>query len=117
MDETNLKLVGDHPLSYSNWSAPQYIATSGVSSECELPDWGVFSFESKVSGTELKEEVGEVGEVSDARNSRMRERSPARLVNIRGSNKLFASRARYFTRLALFFRDAKPQYVLPNRYH
>ena len=115
MDETNLKLVGDLPLSYSNWSAPQYIATSGVTTECELPDWGVFSFESKVSGAELKEEVGEVGEVGvcsrDSRNSRMRDTkcsfhsrslqvrkrkcsdASARLVNMRGSNKLFASRA------------------------
>ena len=76
MNETNLKLVGDLPLSYSNWSAPQYIATSGVATECELPDWGVFSFESKVSGTDLKDEVGEVGVgvcSRDSRNSRMRE--------------------------------------------
>ena len=51
-NETLLKRDGDHQLSYSNWSAPQYIATSGVSSECEF--WGVFSFESKVSGTEWK---------------------------------------------------------------
>ena len=67
VDETNLKLVGDLPLSYSNWSAPQCIATSGVVTECELPDWGVFSFESKVSGAELKEEVGEGFEIAKVR--------------------------------------------------
>ena len=66
----------------------------------------MFSFESKVSGTELKEEVGEVGEVGsrDSRNSRMRDLkctfNSARLVNLRGSNKSIASRARYFARLA-----------------
>ena len=34
----------------------------------------------------------------------MRERSSARLVNISGSNKLFASRARYFARLVFAAR-------------
>ena len=67
-----------------------------MSTECELPDWGVFSFESKVSGAELKEEVGEVEVGSrDARKSRMRvlatSLTSARLVNLRGSNKLFAN--------------------------
>ena len=81
-NETDLKLVGGHPLSYSNWSAPQYIATSGVATECELPDWGVFSFESKVSGAELNElnelkEVGEVGVGGDSRKSRISERNCA----------------------------------------